>query len=445
MRILQVSHGFPPKENAGVEHYTYYLSRALAHLNHDVSLFCRGEDPEKEEFSSYEEVVDGLRVRRAINRLTRIDNHRTLYDNPFMDSLFLQTLEQEKPDVVHFQHIFGLSGHLVRLAKGKGYPVLFTLHDFFTLCNRIQLLKRDGRLCDGPLYGLECVSCIETLSPQDIRTRMFMRLKDVLPFPVIKWTKRFLIPPRYLGQRGYEAFHRYRYMYEVFKACDLLLTPSHYVRNFFVRYYRSMASKTKVLPLGVPPFGEPPYPKERNGKVRFCYFGTLLPHKGLHILIDAFKALPKGRAALTIYGSRTPWNQDYYDQLREQATGFEVHFRGPYQREELPDRSKEQDVAVFPAIWPETFSIVIREASLLGLPVIASRIGAIPEAITEGVNGFLFTPRDVEGLRTTMLRLLDAPILIEEMALRMPKPKSMNEHALEILQLYENLTTGGKR
>ena len=439
MNVLQVSHGFPPKENAGVELYTFYLSKALVHLGHEVHLFCRGEDRDREEFSAYEEEVDGLKVTRAINRLTQIDGPRSLYDHHLMDDLFLKTLDQKRPDVIHFQHVFGLSAHLVRLARAKGYPVVFTLHDFFMLCHRVQLLKRNEQLCQGPLFGLECVSCLETPSPQDIRTRMFLRSKDVLPFPMIKWTKRFFLPPKYLDQSGYEAFHRYRYMYEVFKACDLLLTPSRSVRDFFVKYYHSMASKIKAVPLGIPPFRTPSRSPKAEDRIRFCYFGNVLHHKGLHVLVDAFKTLPRGKAILTIYGGRTEWNQDYYDRLEQEASGFEVRFRGSFQREDLPDVLSDQDVAVFPAIWPETFSIVIREANLLGLPVIASRIGGIPEAIREGDNGFLFEPRDREDLRRCMLRFVEAPSLIQEMASRMRSPKTMTDHALELIEIYRRI------
>ena len=59
MKILQVSHGFPPNENAGVELYTFYLSQALAGQNQDVSIFCREEAPEKEEFSTTGGRVEG--------------------------------------------------------------------------------------------------------------------------------------------------------------------------------------------------------------------------------------------------------------------------------------------------------------------------------------------------------------------------------------------------
>jgi glycosyltransferase involved in cell wall biosynthesis len=98
--------------------------------------------------------------------------------------------------------------------------------------------------------------------------------------------------------------------------------------------------------------------KEVNGKVKFCYFGNILPLKGIHLLIDAFKALPRGKATLTIYGSRNPWTEVYYDQLKSQANGFSVDFRGPFKRENLSEALRDQDIAVLPSICPESFSFI---------------------------------------------------------------------------------------
>ncbi len=100
-----------------------------------------------------------------------------------------------------------------------------------------------------------------------------------------------------------------------------------------------------------------------DGKVRFCYFGNILPIKGLHVLVEAFKGLPQGRATLTIYGGRTPWNESYYDRLRQEASGLSVRFRDSFQRENLSEATKDQDVVVLPSICYETFSFVIREAN----------------------------------------------------------------------------------
>jgi glycosyltransferase involved in cell wall biosynthesis len=414
----------------------------LAHLNHQVHVFCREEDPEKEEFSARQDEVEGLRVTRVVNNLTRIPDPKVYYDNPFFDQSFLNTLKQEKPDLVHFQHFIALSARLVRMAKEEGYPVVLSLHDFFILCHRIHLLKEDNRLCPGPLYGLECVSCLDdyySLKPKDARTTFFLKNKEILPFSFVKWTKRFFIPPKFLGEQGYEVFHRYRFMYEILKIPDVLLVPSSFVKKQFLRYYPFIEPKLKVIPLGIFPVDGRQRGKKVNGKVRFCYFGNILPLKGLHLLIDAFKALSQGKATLTIYGSRNPWTQTYYDQLRKQANGFSVDFRDPFKRENLSEALRDQDIVVLPSICPESFSFVIREANSMGLPVIASRIGAVPEAIKEGENGLLFEPGNIRELRDCMLRFVEEPRLLQKMALKMPKVKTMDEHAVELLDLYERI------
>jgi len=443
MKILQVSHGLPPRENAGVELYTFYLSQAFVRQNQEVSIFCREEAPEKEEFSTTEEEWEGLKITRVVNNLTRISNPRIYYDNPFFDQAFLKVLKRERPDVVHFQLFIALSARLLQMAKEEGIPVILTLHDFFLLCHRIHLLKEDDRLCPGPLYGLECASCLgASLHSHDRRTKFTLKIKDRLPFPVIKWTKRLLIPTQYLGDKGYEVFHRYRYLYEMLKYPDLLLVPSRFVRNVILKYYPSVRPRMRVLPLGIPPIKADGLARSRSRageKIRFCYFGNILSIKGLHVLIDAFKSLPQEKATLTIYGARTSWNEAYYNRLREQSSGLPVEFRSPFQREHLAEALKDQDVVVLPSICYESFSFVIREANHLGYPVIASRIGAIPEAIEEGVNGFLFEPGDPEDLRRCLLRFVQEPELLKRMAPRTKKVKFMDEHAAELVGIYRQV------
>jgi glycosyltransferase involved in cell wall biosynthesis len=226
-------------------------------------------------------------------------------------------------------------------------------------------------------------------------------------------------------------------MYEILKIPDVLLVPSSFVKKQFLKYYPFIESRLKVVPLGILPVEGQKRHKEVNGKVRFCYFGNILPLKGIHLLIDAFKALPRGKATLTIYGSRNPWTEVYYDQLKSQANGFSVDFRGPFKRENLSEALRDQDIAVLPSICPESFSFIIREANSLGLPVIGSRIGAIPEAIKEGENGFLFEPGNIGELRDCMVRFIEEPELLKKMALKMPKVKSMAEHAEELIEIYK--------
>jgi glycosyltransferase involved in cell wall biosynthesis len=228
-------------------------------------------------------------------------------------------------------------------------------------------------------------------------------------------------------------------MYELFKIPKAVLTPSAFVKDQFLRYYPSFRSKMKVLPLGIFPIEGQRRSQAGNGRIRFCYFGTILPIKGVHLLIDAFKTLPREKTHLTIYGSRNPWMGTYYDRLKESAKGFSIDFRGFFKRESLAEALSDQDVVILPSVCYESFSFVIREANSLGLPVIASRIGAIPEAVKEGVNGFLFKSGNSDDLKRCMLRFIEEPGLLQRMALKIPKVKSMAEHALELEEIYKGI------
>jgi glycosyltransferase involved in cell wall biosynthesis len=120
------------------------------------------------------------------------------------------------------------------------------------------------------------------------------------------------------------------------------------------------------------------------------------------------------------------------------ASGFSIDFVVLFKRDHCAELS-DQDVVVLPSICHESFSFVIREANLLQLPVIASRIGAIPEAVEEGENGFLFEPGNVQGLRKCMMRFIQEPRLIQQMAVYRAGVKSMEEHALELSDIYQKI------
>jgi glycosyltransferase involved in cell wall biosynthesis len=98
---------------------------------------------------------------------------------------------------------------------------------------------------------------------------------------------------------------------------------------------------------------------------------------------------------------------------------------------------------VVPSIWYETYCLVIQEAFAAKVPVIASNLGALPESVTDGVDGLLVPPHDVSALRDTMLKVINNRSLLADLRNNIPPVKSQREHADEILALYEELLSGG--
>jgi starch synthase len=80
--------------------------------------------------------------------------------------------------------------------------------------------------------------------------------------------------------------------------------------------------------------------------------------------------------------------------------------------DDLPDLYRAADVVVFPTVWrTEGFGLVAAEAMACGTAVVASRVGAIPEVVEDGVTGLLVTPDDEQDLARGISRVLsDEPL-----------------------------------
>ena len=86
---------------------------------------------------------------------------------------------------------------------------------------------------------------------------------------------------------------------------------------------------------------------------------------------------------------------------------------GPVEHDCVADAFGSIDVLAVPSIWPENSPLVIQEAFLAGVPVVASRIGGIPEVVANGVNGLLFQPGDADDLARCLSRLVSEPGLLD--------------------------------
>jgi glycosyltransferase involved in cell wall biosynthesis len=139
------------------------------------------------------------------------------------------------------------------------------------------------------------------------------------------------------------------------------------------------------------------------------------PHKGAHVVVEALRLARLPAARLTLFGGLV---QPYFRELRESAEEVEnlefLAFDG-FTPTELPVLLADVDAVIVPSLVWETYSIVAREAMALGIPVIASRIGALPEAIRDHDNGLLFTPGSAEELARILRTLAYEPDLVERL------------------------------
>jgi glycosyltransferase involved in cell wall biosynthesis len=191
---------------------------------------------------------------------------------------------------------------------------------------------------------------------------------------------------------------------------DRFLTVSRYSAATL----RAPPAKTRVVYGGADPSRfRPGTPDERAGVL---YVGRLTPHKGVDRLL---RALPDD-AELTIAGTvghdRTAPERDYPELLRRLATGRRVRFHGPVTEEALPVLHRRAAVFVLPSVDVTCYGRPVAISELLGLsvleamasatPIVASRIGGVPEVVVDGETGFLVQPGDVDALHDRIATLL---------------------------------------
>ena len=432
MRVLLAVHAFPPSSTGGVEVYTLRLGRALQALGHEVQVLAAVHDLAAAEHDVRRRVHEGVDVVEIVNT-RRAGTLASTYRNVHVDALARRLLEDFHPDVLHVQHLVNLSAGIVDEARRAGVPVVLTLHDHWLRCPRDGLrFRADLVLCETVDHAV-CARCLaqgpQVAPPGEGRLlglaqrlglgRTLHRVHDAFP----RATESMLSLVRRVSPRedlSAALDDRVRVLASVLPGVDRVIAPTAFVAE------RARESGLPMPEMQVQPLGataHPARPRVSEPRRRVAFVGTLAPHKGVHVLIDAFRGLPDADLRLDLHGSLTV-APAYVHDLRRRAEGDpRIHFHGPFPAAEQPRIFASLDV------------LVLLEALAEGKLVIASRTGGIPEVV--GANGRLVAPGDVAALREA----LDDVTSGRSLAGGGPAPSipTAEEGAIQLVALYESL------
>jgi glycosyltransferase involved in cell wall biosynthesis len=231
---------------------------------------------------------------------------------------------------------------------------------------------------------------------------------------------------------------RWETMRRLAHRVDLFLAPSRYLGDELVRFGLP-GSRVLHCDYG---FATEGFRRREDlpERVRhFAFVGSLVPHKGVHVLLEAFQGMPHdARLELCGYPQYDP---EYSARLESASRHPGVRFLGGLNPQAVPDFLREVDCLVVPSIWQENSPLTVHEAFLAGVPVVASRLGGHEELLAEG-GGLLYDADTPAHLRAQLRRLYDEPGLARRLAASAPAVKPMSEHVLELLAFYERLLAG---
>ncbi|MFC1506911.1 glycosyltransferase family 4 protein [Thermoproteota archaeon] len=405
MRILIVTHGFPPKEVTGTEQHSYILARELM-KNHEVHVFSRGEGKECQEHVESHDKIPISRINTP-KMSSRIKFQDTYLDNHVAE-IFSARLEEFRPDVIHVQHCIALGFSLLETAIKRNIPILLFLHDFFFMCHNINLIKSDGERCTGPKNEKYCMQCISTYGPSLNK-----------------------IDSQEIGIK------KYQYVNEILCKIDCIASPSQFVKEVFVRNFPSI-SEIIVAPLGLDLSFLKKFARKKTGKFIFGYLGAVGPHKGVHVLIEAFKNLKMKNVELRIHGG----GEVKYQEEIQQIANKDIIFFGPYLHDRLAEILSEIDVLVLPSLCNESYSFTIREALAAGIPVITSNLRSQADAIKEEHNGLHYENENTSDLKIKMELIVKDKQLYQKLSENAIRTHitSIHEQVKQLEDLYHKIS-----
>ncbi len=423
MKIVHVISGYLPQDTAGTQMQLRDLCHAQRHRGHEVHIFTRRGGSEHDELEITQDEWEGVPITRLTYNFLDCDRFELLYTHPLIDQRFRDFLESVKPDLVHVHHLTCLSTSMVECAKNLGLPVVMWLSDYWLVCPRGQRLHpEDLSICETLDRAGRCLPCLQKLWPH------------LLPAGPLSGTVE---DPSLAQLVAWEA-----HVQRMIGLCNATLTPSAFHRDRFLETGVE-PSTCHVVTYGLPRDELLAAPRGRRPVRHIGFIGTVIPSKGIHVLIEAFNILGRRELTLDVHGEVVPFHEktDYLDELKAAIEpGLQVRFHGRYEQRDLPRIFESFDLLVIPSLWWESFCLTAREGALAGLPVIVFNLAGLAEAVDEGL-ALGCEPDDARQLAEVIARVCDDDDLRDAMSRKAHLVRAVADCADQIEQIYRAVLT----
>jgi glycosyltransferase involved in cell wall biosynthesis len=408
VNILLGVHQFFPHHYSGTERYALNLARQLLSMGHGVRVLTYDLKHEARELAPggrlfmREYSYQGIPVT-AFSHPEPLDFRFDLCNEAFAEET-RHLLRREAFDIYHCAHPLFIGGSL-KAARAARIPTVLMLTDYWLLCPLSILLRVDNTLCEGPDGGRNCLRyCFNGMTQADFDRRIEQAL-------------------------------------ELFACADAVLAPSLFLNGAF-RFNRFPGAHR--IALSRHGFDYSGIAKKtaralNPDRITLGYIGTLQFHKGVHVLVEAFRKVSSPQLRLEIWGGCFH-EIEYEAHIKRLAEGdSRIRFRGIYDHEELPQIMESIDVVVVPSVWYENAPLTISSSHAFGIPVIASDVGGMSEMVVDGENGLTFRAGDPDSLAEQLERVASSPLLLTRLQEGIVPPPRLEEEAFWMERLYRSL------
>ncbi|MEB3244658.1 MAG: glycosyltransferase [Vampirovibrionales bacterium] len=301
-----------------------------------------------------------------------------------------------KPQIAHVHGINRyLTPSVMQACKNNALPVVMTAHDSFLACPASTLMRGNPgtgqTYCQDVLCSTDkALGALHAIQNRCLRGSLPKSAYAALEFSARKWHRLYQIPKLYSCPS--QALKHV--MVQAAFPKDHIHVIENFVDNLYFTPQATEETAQALLAFGLTPG-------------YFLYTGRLVAEKGIAELLEAFKALPEQRLVLVGHGTMEP---EVQAACQASSNIRLIPFQPKPVLKQLYAGCK---ALVSPVNWFEAFGLTLAEAGALGKPVIASRMGAIPEVITDAHTGLLIPPANAEALKAAILTLANNDALCE--------------------------------
>jgi glycosyltransferase involved in cell wall biosynthesis len=352
-------------------------------MNHPLNFPC----DQQKYFVDNIDFVEENRSRNLISGIRVLS--RVIYSRQARLNIS-KLIEDTKPDIVHLNNIHAhITPSIIFELKKNKIPIVWTLHDYQLICPNTSLVSHEVicEACNGEKY----FQCIIRKCKKDSLAASFVSSLEA-------------------------TIHKYMNATDL---VSLFISPSLFLIDKFVQFGWD---KKKLIHL---PYFLTSEKFKANGSQRGSYvlfIGRLESYKGVRTLLNAAKLL--NEIHIKIVGEGT--EKHSLMNMAKEMKLVNVEFTGYLSGDALKRILHECLYVIVPSEWYENYPYAVMEAMAAGKPVIASRIGGLPEMIEEGKTGFLFEPKNYYNLAEKMRVLRNDYMLCETMGKEAKKKALIN-------------------
>ncbi|MGH4122980.1 MAG: glycosyltransferase [Clostridium sp.] len=457
---MHYSLGLPPLRTGGLTKYSVDLMVSQVENGNEVSLLYPGHYSLNRKLRiNKDKPFNSIKVFEILNPLSipllsGIPNPKAYLKDVDLN-IYIDFLKDLKVEIIHIHTLMGLNKEFIAAAKQLNIKTIFTSHDYFGICPKVNLINLQGSICKDYDNGKNCIDCNRNGYSKSLvflmQSRTYRKLKNSLIVKKLRNYKQKIIIKRNNSIMEYQPVkaknnnntgakdyvNLRKYFINILNNIDYIHYNSTVAKNAYEKYIDNVNST--IINISHSNIEDNRIEKNSNDNepLKITYIGSIEKYKGLFFLLKVLEKLMKNNVnnwTLNIYGRNVNIDTNKYM--------GKVNIKGTYNYSELENIFKNTDVLIVPSIWYETFGYIALEAFSYGVPVIMTDLVGFKDMIIPEVTGIIIKASEDELYNNlqTIIECREKLSYINGNIIGLKSIYTMKNHAEDIMKLYTDLT-----